>query len=126
MTVKRRSERAARRGPVGVLVGAVVAMGAGVVGYRVVRRRAAGVAEEMFGQGGVPGDIVESAASEAAPSGQRVTANERSDGVRRTGDDRLVRPVAAGETDSDAAADPTITPGTTPGRSTGVEPDRNQ
>jgi hypothetical protein len=70
--------------------------------------------------------VVESESARVAPTEERVTANERDDGVRKTGDDRLVHPVAAGEADPDAAADPTIAPDAAPGRPTGVDsPTRN-
>jgi hypothetical protein len=122
MLNRRRSGTTVRR-PVWILAGTVAA---GAVGYRLLRRKVAGSADAMFAQGQVPGDVVESEGAQAAPTEERVTANERGDGVRRTGDDRLVHPVAAGEADPDAAADPTIAPNTAPGRPTGVDsPTRN-
>ncbi|NIK58431.1 hypothetical protein BJY22_004148 [Kribbella shirazensis] len=54
-------------------------------------------------------------------SEDRITANEREDGVRRTADDELVHPAAAGETDPDAAADPTIPPDSPHGQPTGED-----
>jgi hypothetical protein len=75
----------------------------------------------MFAQDRMPGETIENENATAAPTEERVTANERDDGVRRTGDDRLVRPTAAGETDADAAADPTIAPDSAPGRPTGAD-----
>jgi hypothetical protein len=56
----------------------------------------------------------------ATVSGDRITANDRDDGVRRTADDEPVHPVAAGETDPEAAADPTIAPDSPHGRPTGA------
>jgi hypothetical protein len=53
-------------------------------------------------------------------SEDRITANQRDDDVRRTGDDEPVHPVAAGETDPEAAADPTIPPDSPHGRPTGA------
>ncbi|GAB2650827.1 hypothetical protein [Kribbella swartbergensis] len=119
-TKKRRTGSTAMRRPMWVLAGAV---GAGAVGYRVLRRKAAGSANAMFGQDRMPGSVVENENenAQAAPSDERITANERSDGLRRTGDDRLVRPKAAGEPDADTAADPTIAPDSAPGRPTGAE-----
>ncbi|MEU4605636.1 hypothetical protein AB0F43_21855 [Kribbella sp. NPDC023972] len=119
MRAKKKARASGMRRTGWVLVGAGAA-GAGAVGYRVLRRKAAGAAGEMFAQGQVPGSVVESEGdAEAAPAEERMTANERADGVRRTGDDRLVHPVAAGETDPVAAADPTVAPDTPPGRPTG-------
>ncbi len=119
---RRRSSTTTRR-PVWILGGAV---GAGAIGYRLLRRKSAGSANELFAQDRVPGSVVDSKGAEAAPSEERVTANERGDGVRRTGDDRLVHPVAAGETAPGVTAVPTIAPDTAPGRPTGVDsPDRD-
>lgn len=57
----------------------------------------------------------------ATASDDRITANERDDGVRRTADDELVHPAAAGETDPELAADPTIPPDSPHGRPTGTD-----
>jgi hypothetical protein len=54
-------------------------------------------------------------------SDDSITVNERADGVRRTADDAPVHPRAAGETDPEAAADPTIPPDTPHGRPTGED-----
>jgi hypothetical protein len=100
------------------------ALGAGVVGFRMLRRKTDGSAREMSEQEQAFGSPVDAGSAEAAPSEERVTANERSDGVRRTADDRLAHPVAAGESDPDAAADPTIASDSAPGQPTGVDSPR--
>jgi hypothetical protein len=100
----------------------VSVVGAGIVVVRVLRRMLTAYAGALSDQGGPPssgtagGEQSDPTAAEA-----RATANERSDGVRRTADDRLVHPVAAGESDPAAAADPTVAPDTMPGRPTGTE-----
>lgn len=58
---------------------------------------------------------------DATASDDRITANERADGVRRTADDEPVHPAAAGETDPEVAADPTIPPDSPHGRPTDTD-----
>ncbi|MFC5265621.1 hypothetical protein ACFPJ1_26215 [Kribbella qitaiheensis] len=112
---------APRRRPVLLLVGG--ALGAGVVGFRMLRWKRDG-AREMSEREQAFGSPVDAGSTAAAASEEQVTANERSDGVRRTGDDRLVQRVAGGESDPDAAADPTIASDSAPGQPTGVDSPR--
>ncbi|MEV0288667.1 MULTISPECIES: hypothetical protein [unclassified Kribbella] len=84
-TKKRRTGGVAKRWAV---AGAV---GAGAVGYRLLRRKLSRSANAMFAQAPVPGSVVET--GDPATSGEQAPANERGDGAQRTGDDRLVHPI---------------------------------